>query len=109
MTEKHLYTALVGPSFMSTEASSVIGRIAESDVVGPSFMSTEASYVIGRVADRDVNVETQFEMSERQENNYDESENDDLGDTNYDDVEVSDIPGQTNTESETTTSYVFVK
>ncbi|XP_052253480.1 uncharacterized protein LOC127859920 [Dreissena polymorpha] len=88
MTEKHLYTALVGPS----------------------FMSTEASHVIGRIADRDVHVETQFEMSEQQENNYDESENDDPGNTNYDDVEVSekDIPGQTNTESEATTSYAFV-
>ncbi|KAH3702044.1 hypothetical protein DPMN_077045 [Dreissena polymorpha] len=89
MTEKHLYTALVGPSFMSTETSSVIGRIAN----------------------RDFHVETEFEMSERQENNYDEPENDDPGDTNYDDVEVfeKDIPGQTNTESEATTSYSFVK
>ncbi|XP_052255600.1 uncharacterized protein LOC127861226 isoform X1 [Dreissena polymorpha] len=89
MTEKHLYTALVGPS----------------------FMSTETSFVIGRIANRDFHVETQFEMSERQENNYDEPENDGPGDTNYDDVEVleKDIPGQTNTESEATTSYSFVK
>ncbi|XP_052255172.1 uncharacterized protein LOC127860904 [Dreissena polymorpha] len=89
MTEKHLYTALVGPSFMSTETSSVIGRIAN----------------------RDFHVETQFEMFERQENKYDEIENDDPGDSNYDDVEVleKDIPGQTSTESEATTSYSFVK
>ncbi|KAH3702163.1 hypothetical protein DPMN_077168 [Dreissena polymorpha] len=89
MTERHRYTALVGPS----------------------FMPTETSYVIGRIADRDFHVETQVEMSERQENNFDESENYDPGDTNYDDVKISekDGPGQTNTESEATMSYIFVK
>ncbi|KAH3702238.1 hypothetical protein DPMN_077246 [Dreissena polymorpha] len=86
MTEKHLYTSLVGRSFMSTETSHVIGRIAGSDVP----------------------VEAQFE---RQENNNDEPENDDPGDTNYDDVEISekDGPGQTNPESEDIVSYFFVK
>ncbi|KAH3793074.1 hypothetical protein DPMN_146578, partial [Dreissena polymorpha] len=67
MTEKHLYNALMGPSFKSTELCHVIGRIAESNVP----------------------VEIQFDMSERQENIYDEPENDDPGDTNYADVEMS--------------------
>ncbi|KAH3701839.1 hypothetical protein DPMN_076835 [Dreissena polymorpha] len=89
MKERHLYTASVEPRFMSTETSYVIGRIAESDYP----------------------VETQFEMSERQENNYDGPENDDQGDTNYDDVEVSkkDSQEKINTESEANMSYCFVK
>ncbi|XP_052228785.1 uncharacterized protein LOC127843000 isoform X2 [Dreissena polymorpha] len=72
MTEKHPYTALAGPSFMSTERS---------------------SYVIGRIADNAVPVETQFQMTERQEKNYDKPENDGIRDTIYDDVKVSEKAG----------------
>ncbi|KAH3702088.1 hypothetical protein DPMN_077090 [Dreissena polymorpha] len=90
MTEKHLYTALAGPS----------------------FMSTERSYVIGRIADSAVPVDAQFQMNERQETNNEEPESDGPGDLNYDDVEVSEKRrnlGRRNTESEANTSYCFVK
>ncbi|XP_052244435.1 uncharacterized protein LOC127853737 [Dreissena polymorpha] len=82
MTEKHLYTALVGPSFVSTEMSYVNDRIAESDVMGSSVMSTETSYVNGRIAESDVPVEETFEMTERPENKYDEPKNNDPANTN---------------------------
>ncbi|XP_052254776.1 uncharacterized protein LOC127860609 isoform X9 [Dreissena polymorpha] len=104
--EKHMYTALLEPSFMSIETSYVIGRIAKSDVVEPSFISIETSYVIGRIAESDTPVDTQSEVTERQENNHDNPESDDPGDTQYDDVEVSenDYTWKTNTEFEATMS-----
>ena len=106
MTEKHLYTALVGPSFVSTEMSYVNDRIAESDVMGSSVMSTETSYVNGRIAESDVPVEETFEMTERPENKYDEPENNDPANTNYDDVEASENDG---TDSEAKVYYFIVK